>query len=193
MFITKYDPPKARASYVEGGIELKFTEAAVMLAFAFHLLGQATGEADVFVHPDGEHAKVFDITALLTGAGFEKVSSMGSTAYAGRYVRGLHSVTINPRSGLGDVVANINSVRFVAECKGGTVNSNHPGQKSRLRRGLSELIGQLMILPKGDERQIAVLPRTAEIERLAARMKGRCMSAGIEIALVHQDGGVTFV
>ncbi|OBQ67805.1 hypothetical protein [Mesorhizobium erdmanii] len=193
MFITKYDPPKARAKYVEDGIELKFTEAAVMLAFAFSLLKQATGEAEVFVHPDGEHAKVFDISALLTSAGFDKVSSMGSTAYAGRYIRGLHAVTINPRSGLGDVVANINGVRFLAECKGGTVNTTHPGQKSRLRKGLSELIGQLMILRKGEERQVAVLPHTAEVERLGLKLRDRCARAGIEIALVHHNGEVAFL
>jgi hypothetical protein len=193
MFITPYEPPQARARYADGGIELKFSEAAVMLAFAFHLLREAKGTAEVFIHPDGEHAKIFDIAALLGTAGFFKTSSVGSTAYGGRYVRDHHSVTVNPRSGLGDVTAFIDGQRFVAECKGGTVNSNHPGQKSRLRRGLSELIGQLMILPKGEERQIAVLPHTSEVERLAARLKGRCAAAGIEIALVYPTGEVVFV
>lgn len=193
MFLTKYDPPKARVKYVEGGIELKFTEASVMLAFAFHLLGQARGEAEVFVHPDGEHAKVFDIAALLAQAGFRKASSIGSTTYGGRYVRGAHGITVNPKSGLGDVVAAIDGTRFIAECKGGTVNSSHPGQKSRLRKALSELIGQLIILPKGDERQVAVLPHTNEVERLARKMKERALAAGIEIALVHEDGSVAFL
>jgi hypothetical protein len=193
MFITRYDPPPARVRYVEDGIELKFTEAAVMLAFSFHLLRQAKGSAEVFIHPDGEHAKVFDISALLVTTGFEKTSSMGSTPYGGRYVRDQHSITVNPKSGLGDVVAIIDGQRFVAECKGGTVNSNHPGQKSRLRKGLSELIGQLMVVPKGDERQVAVLPHTAEVERLGQKLKSRCAVAGIEIALVHQDGEVVFI
>lgn len=193
MYITRYDPPKARVRYAEDGIELKFTEAAVMLAFAFHLLEQAEDEAEVFIHPDGEHAKVFDISDLLMRRGFKKSTVIGKTTYGGRYVRDRHAITVNPTSGLGDVVAVINGQRVVAECKGGTVNSSHPGQKSRLRKGLSELIGQLMILPQGDERQIAVLPHTAEVERLAMKMKDRCLSAGIEIALVHQDGDVAFI
>jgi len=193
MYVTSYDPPKARVRYVDDGIELKFTEAAVMLAFAFHLLEQSEGEAEVFIHPDGEHAKLFDISDLLVRRGFHKTASIGKTNYGGRYVRDLHTITVNPTSGLGDVVALINGQRIVAECKGGTVNSSHPGQKSRLRRGLSELIGQLMILPKGDERQIAVLPHTTEVERQAVRMKDRCLTSGIEIALVHQDGAVNFI
>lgn len=193
MYITQYDPPEARVRYVDGGIELKFTEAAVMLAFAFHLLEQAEGEAEIFIHPDGEHAKVFDVASFLVRRGFEKTKVIGKTPYGGRYVHGHHAITVNPTSGLGDVVAIVNGQRVVAECKGGTINSSHPGQKSRLRKGLSELIGQLMILPKGDERQIAVLPHTAEIERLAMKMKDRCLSAGIELALVHADGEVAFI
>lgn len=193
MYITRYDPPKARVRYVDDGIELKFTEAAVMLAFAFHLLGKTEGEAEVFIHPDGEHAKLFDISDLLMRRGFHKTTSIGKTSYGGRYVSDQQAITVNPTSGLGDVVAIINGQRIIAECKGGTVNSSHPGQKSRLRRGLSELIGQLMILPQGEERHIAVLPHTTEVERQAIRMKDRCLSAGIEIALVQQDGAVAFV
>ncbi len=193
MFITKYDPPAARVSYVEDGIELKFTEAAVMLAFAFYLLEQSEGEAEVFIHPDGEHAKRFDIPNLLVRNGFQKTTGIGGTRYGGVYVRDHHSITVNPTSGRGDVVATINGQRFIAECKGGTINTNHPGQRSRLRKGLSELIGQLMIIPKGDERQVAVLPCTSEIERLSARLRDRCAAAGIEIALVHQTGDVAFV
>lgn len=193
MFITKYDPPVARVRYVEGGIELKFTEAAVMLAFALHLLQQTETATEIFVHPDGEHAKVFDIVALLTAVGFVKTESMGTTVYAGRYVRGPHCIIVNPRSGQGDVVAVLDGMQIVAECKGGTINTNHPGQKSRLRKGLSELIGQLMILPRGDERQIAVLPYTGETARLAAKLKDRCLAAGIEIALIHQDGKVVYI
>jgi hypothetical protein len=193
VYITQYDPPEARVRYVEGGIELKFTEAAVMLAFAFHLLEQAEDEAEVFIHPDGEHAKVFDVADFLVRRGFQKTKVIGKTPYGGRYANGHHAITVKPTSGLGDVVAVVNGQRVIAECKGGTINSSHPGQKSRLRKGLSELIGQLMILPQGDERQIAVLPHTTEIERLALKMKDRCLSAGVEIALVHRDGEVTFV
>lgn len=36
MFVTDYLPPEKRRPFVQGGIERRFTEAAVMLAFALH-------------------------------------------------------------------------------------------------------------------------------------------------------------
>ena len=164
-----------------------------MLAFALHLLNQTIGEAVVRVHPDGEHAKIFDIVGLLSATGFVREQALGTTAYGGHYRRGAQTIIVNPSSGKGDVVAEFAGQTIVAECKGGTINSAHAGQKSRLRKGLAELIGQLMTRPLGDERQIAVLPHTAEVERLAKRLAPRCAAAGIEIALVHQDGAVRYV
>jgi len=164
-----------------------------MLAFAMHLLENPGSSGEVRIHPDGEHAKIFEIAAFLETAGFHKAQSLGSTAYGGHYVRGNQTIIVRPASGFGDVVAMIDGRRVIAECKGGVINSNHAGQKSRLRKGLSELIGQLMILPSGDERQIAVLPETDEIHRLAKKLANRCHVAGIEIALVRADGTINYV
>lgn len=193
MFATAYTPPEARRAFAAGGTELRLTEAAVMLAFAEHLFAHPGAARSVTVHPDGEHAKVFDIIACLSALGFQKSEALGTTSYGGRYQRGEDTLIVHPRSGLGDVVGAIDGQAVIAECKGGVVNSTHPGQKSRLRRGLAELIGQLMLLPVDGARHIAVLPRTSDTARMAARLHPRCRLAGIEIALVREDGAIRFV
>jgi hypothetical protein len=125
MFVTDYLPPEKRRSSATGGIERRFTEAAVQLAFALHLLEQSGDEtATVYVHPDGEHAKIFAIPELLAECGFTRVAPVGKTPYGGRYQRGVQSVVVHPRSGQGDVVGIMAGRRIVAECKGGVINSN---------------------------------------------------------------------
>ncbi|MBZ9798809.1 hypothetical protein [Mesorhizobium sp. ES1-4] len=193
MFITLYDAPEKRRRYADGGIEHKFTEAAVMLAYASHLMAQSAGACVVSIHPDGEHAKVFDIAAFLLGRGFVREKAIGTTPYGGQYRQGEHTIIVNPSSGRGDVVGEIDGRRVVAECKGGTINSTHAGQKSRLRKGLAELVGQLMVREPANERQVAVLPYTTEVERLSLKLAPRCKMAGIEIALVHADGMISYV
>ncbi len=164
-----------------------------MLAYASHLLAQSSGARVVSIHPDGEHAKTFDIAAFLLGQEFVREESIGTTAYGGLYRRAEHTIIVNPSSCRGDVVGEVGGRRVVAECKGGTINSSHAGQKSRLRKGLAELIGQLMVREAADERQVAVLPHTKEVERLSIKLAPRCKVAGIEIALVHADGAVVYV
>ncbi len=192
QYVTRYDPPEKRRAKAAGGIEERLTEASVMLAIARHLLDQAT-EATVWIHPDGEHAKRFDIPAWLAAAGFEKVTSTGSTAYGGTYRRGSETVVVDPRSGVGDVVGFLDGQKIVVECKGGTINSTHAGQLSRLRRGLCEAVGLLMARSSDGAREIAAVPFTPETERLATRMAARCQRAGIEIALVRRDGAILWV
>jgi hypothetical protein len=193
MYATQYDPPEKRRSSAIGGVEVRLTEAAIMLAFAMHLLSQAGSSGLVHVHPDGEHAKIFDIGAFLARLGFQKSEGLGTTSYGGRYVRGSETVVIRPTPGLGDVLGEVAGRKVIAECKGGVINSTHAGQKSRLRRGMSELIGQLMVLPVDNSRQVAVMPFTGEIARLAQRLAPRCDAAGIEIALVQADGRIDYV
>lgn len=121
-----------------------------MLAFAFHLFEAAEGEATVTVHPDGEHEKIFDIVPFLVRRGFVRTAAVGRTTYGGRYVRGAQTLIVNP-TGKGDVVGEVGGRRVVAECKGGVINSTHNGQRSRTRKGMSELIGQLMYgAPRAD-------------------------------------------
>lgn len=196
MYVTEFRSTAKRAIKAEGGIERRMTEAAVMLAVAQHLLGLQTAggrPGEVSLHPDGEHAKQFDIVGCLATLGFRRIEPKGNTLYGGVYRRGADEITVFPKSGLGDVVATVGGRQVVAECKGGTINSRHGGVLSRTRSGLSELIGQLMVLPADGSRQIAVRPYTPTAENLAKRLSARCAQAGIEIALVREDGSLMFV
>lgn len=181
--------PEKRANKVIGGIEHKFHEGAVMVAYAMHLL--RTTKADhVRIHPDGEHGKRFDFVGWLARREFAKVSSTGTTAYGGEYqhLKGWR-ITIHPSSGKGDVVADIGNHVITAECKGGIINTRHPGQVSRLYKGLCETVGLLMA-SESPGRQVAVVPYTDSTLRLAKRMAPRCAIAGIDIALVGSRGEV---
>jgi hypothetical protein len=116
----------------DGAHEEYFPEAAVMLAFAMHLLKR--GAKSVRIHPDGMHAKIHDIRASLASAGFTSTNEGASCA--GQYVRGRKMINVGFRAGVGDVVADVGGETIFAECKGGIVNTRHPGQRSKLRKGL---------------------------------------------------------
>lgn len=163
-----------------------------MLAYAMHLL-RTEDAREVRIHPDGEHGKQFDFAGWLARRDFAKVSTLGSTAYGGVYRNPAgQTITVHPKSGLGDVVAEAGGRIISAECKGGIINTRHPGQVSRLYKGLCETVGLLMATP-AQGRQVAVAPLTEGTLRLAERLAPRCALAGIEIALVGARGQVTGV
>lgn len=174
----------------DGTHEEDFPEPAVMLAFALHLLKR--GARAVEIHPDGMHAKVYDIRSSVTAAAFSRETS--GYRCIGSQTRRKSTITVDFRSGVGDVVGRVNGTDIVAECKGGIVNTRHWGQKSRLRRGLCEAIGQLIgrELPRG-ERQVAVVPYTRLTLSIARRIAQQANCAGIEIALVRPNGTVLYV
>jgi hypothetical protein len=187
--VTALAPPPNRNGKSDGPDEHHLYEGAVMLAYAMHLL-RTQGARDVRIHPDGEHGKQFDFAAWLGRRDFAKISSLGSTTYGGVYRNPAgQTITVHPKSGLGDVVAEVGNQVISAECKGGIINTRHPGQVSRLYRGLCETVGLLMATPS-QGRQIAVVPLTESTLRLAERLAPRCALAGIEIALVGSRGEV---
>ena len=187
--VTALAPPPNRVGKSDGPDEHHLYEGAVMLAYAMHLL-RTQGARGVRIHPDGEHGKQFDFAAWLGRREFAKISSLGSTVYGGVYRNPAGwTITVHPKSGLGDVVADVGNGVISAECKGGIINTRHPGQVSRLYRGLCETIGLLMATPSRG-RQIAVVPLTDSTLRLAERLAPRCALAGIEIALVGSRGEV---
>jgi hypothetical protein len=160
-----------------------------MVAFAIHLL-RTTSTQEVRIHPDGEHGKSFDFAGWLAKRGFDRTSRSGRTEYGGGYtLPDGRRIVVNPTSGKGDVVAEIDGIVLSAECKGGIINTRHPGQVSRLYKGLCETIGLLMANPSPG-RQIAVVPGTSGTLKLAQRLAPRCAVAGIEIALVGRRGEV---
>ena len=185
---TEHHPTPARAARCDGGVELHLTEPAVMLAMAHWLIDH--GATEVEVHPDGMHLKQFDMGEWLSAQGFVKVKPLGRTEAGGVYENGDIAVTIDPRPGIGDVVAVIDGKRIEIEAKGGCINSRHPGPLSKLRKHLYEAVGMLLDSGSDTDRLIAAVPRHAETERVALRMAERCKAAGIEIALVSGDGSV---
>jgi len=188
--MTSKPPPTNRVQKTEGDLERHFTEAAVMLAFAFHLFDADSKLQRVEIHPDGEHGKQFDIRSWLEGRGYNLKQPEGKTSYGGLYVNGERSVYVSLKPGLGDVVAVYGADKIVAECKGGIINTKHPGQKSRLRKGLCETVGLLMTRPLEGEKQFAVVPRTNDTETVAKRMCTRANLAGIGILLAEDDGTI---
>lgn len=169
--ITYRPPPPNRTTSCDGGIEHHLSEGAVMMAFAMHLLRTEPRLERVEVHPDGEHGKRFDFSKWMRGRGFSMTASSGKTIYGGTYSNPSgQTVVIDPSSGGGDVVAEMNGTSIVAECKGGIINTRHPGQQSRLRKGLCEAVGLLLASPVVEgRRQFAVVPRTRITEGLAAQ------------------------
>ena len=193
--VTYKKPPLNRSRFCSGDEEHHLSEGAVMLAFAMHLLRTIKDLKEVSIHPDGEHGKTFDFRSWLEKRGFKMTQSIGSTPYGGRYasVDG-RTIVVNPKSGQGDVVAHIGEQSYIAECKGGCINTRHPGQQSRLRKGLSETVGLSLASPMVKGRtQFAVAPRTRTTELFAKRMAPRARNAGVHIALVDIDGSVTDV
>jgi hypothetical protein len=141
--IAELAPPPNRHGKAKDGHEQRFYEGAVMLAYAMHLL-ETENTKEVRVHPDGMHGKQFDFSRWLHRHGFTQASSTGKTAYGGSYVdKAGRTIVVNPKSGLGDVVARTGDTVISAECKGGIINSQHAGALSKLYRGLCETVGLL--------------------------------------------------
>jgi hypothetical protein len=161
-------------------------------AFAMHLLRTVPGLNHVAVHPDGEHAKNFDFVAWLGNHGFARHEAVGTTNYAGVYRSAVgQTILINPKSGLGDVVADVDGRSYVAECKGGVINTKHAGQLSRLCKGLCEAVGLSLATERVEgRRQFDVAPKTTTTIALAKKMAVRAKAAGVEIALVDGLGNV---
>lgn len=187
--IVELDPPPNRQGKCVGVKERHLTEAAVMLAYGMHLLQTVSGLTKVELHPDGEHAKRFEIARWLNARGFSFKESHGATAWCGTYANDKQEIVVTSIPGKGDVVALTPDGTIVAECKGGIVNTRHPGQVSRLRKGLCEAVGLLMATSQAG-RQVAVVPYTETTLRLAQKMAPRAKNAGIEIALMNELGQV---
>ena len=91
-FITEKPPPKGRVAKCTGQLEAHLYEPAVMLAMARWMF--ELGAETVCVHPDGMHAKQYDICGWLKNEGFQKISERGRTREAGTYARGHHTLDV---------------------------------------------------------------------------------------------------
>ncbi|MGA2986653.1 MAG: hypothetical protein ABSG32_22865 [Terriglobia bacterium] len=101
--IVELDPPENRRGKCHGSKERHLTEAAVMLAYGMHLLLTVPDLLTVELHPDGEHAKRFEIARWLWARGFVLKEAEGKTAYCGTYVNNQQSIVVTSTPGKGDV------------------------------------------------------------------------------------------
>jgi hypothetical protein len=165
-----------------------FFEGAVMLAYAMHLL-RTEPVQEVLIHPDGQHARQVDFPGWLEKHGFHRTIT-ARTPFSGTYqdAEG-RQIVIHPRSGLSDLTAEANGVRIEAECKGGAIETRHPGRLSKLDKSMCEIIGRLMMKAPGG-RLVAVMPKAEVTLRIGRKLAPRCAKAGIEIALVGPNGEV---
>jgi hypothetical protein len=145
--------------------------------------------SEVRIHPDGQHARQVDFPDWLEKHGFRRVAT-ARTPFAGTFedAQG-RRIVVHPQSGLSDVAADAEGTMIEAECKGGAIETRHPGRLSKLDKGLCEIIGRLMSKP-AIGRQVAVMPRTDVTLRLARKLAPRCAAVGIRIALVGPRGEV---
>lgn len=187
-FITEKLPQSGSARKHTGKFEKHLHEAAVMLAIARWMF--ELGAKKVYLYPDGQHAKQFDICRWLGNEGFVKIAAKGKTPVAGTYTRQHQTLYVEFKPGQGDVVADVEGCRVVVEAKGGIINTRHSGQKSKLRKHLYEAVGMLLDRPKNADRLIVAVPLHAETKKIAERMVKRCRDVGIEIALISGDGTV---
>ncbi|MCP3471796.1 hypothetical protein NLM33_25010 [Bradyrhizobium sp. CCGUVB1N3] len=165
-----------------------FYEGAVMLAYAMHLF-RTEPVREVRIHPDGQHAQQIDFPGWLEKRGFRRIATARS-AFAGTFEDADgRRIVIHPQSGLSDVTAEANGVTIEAECKGGTIETRHPGRLSKLDKGLCEIVGRLMMRAPGT-RQVAVMPATEVTRRVGRKLAPRCAASGIRIALVGDRGEV---
>jgi hypothetical protein len=143
--VTALEPPPSRVGKSDGLHEHHLYEGAVIVAYAMHLL-RAEGAHEVRIHPDGEHGKQSDFEGWLGRRDFTRISSLGSTAYGGVYRNRLgQTITVHPKSGLGDVVADLGYGVISAECKGG-----HPSAGEPSRRGWLQSVRKLLMFLTGD-------------------------------------------
>jgi hypothetical protein len=115
--IVELDPPPNRCGKCTGSQERHLTEAAVMLAYAMHLLRTVPHLTAVELHPDGEHGKRLDIVRWLSTRGFMLKQAQGTTSYCGTYVHDQQVIKVTSIPGKGDVVAMTTAGAIIAECK----------------------------------------------------------------------------
>lgn len=187
-------PSEKRRPYCDDEHEHFFSEGGVMLAFAFHLFEKVKGVQHVDVFPDGMHdTELFRFRPILEARGFKKLSAdTGRTVYSGQNRKGKRTLSIDVRSGQGDVVAIGEEGTIISECKGGCINTRHPGQKSHQQQRLYAAVGHLIERPRKNERHIAVVPETTVTLLLAAKLAPRARQIGIDIALVKGEGVMFF-
>ena len=88
-----------------------------MLAFAYYLLHSIPSVNYVAIHPDGEHAKRFDIHKWLEDHDFKQTQLIGKTGYSGTYVSGEKTIKVTSQPGIGDVEADAGGKKLLRSAR----------------------------------------------------------------------------
>ena len=136
-------------------------------------------------------SQVFPISAFLHDLEWEQVKRQGKNPWQGRYQQGERQPRIHSRSGVGDVVVQVGSKRFRAECKGGPLIKRPGSQEYPSLRGA---LGQVMSVEEVEPNDVmaVAVPWTPRFQRLAERWRNAplIVRSGIQIVLVRRDGQV---
>jgi hypothetical protein len=174
----------------------RMPEAEVSLSLAFYLLSSdgSDGSADVAI--DGAMVKVgdrkiFPIEDFLECKGWKQTNQAGRNPWQGTYEKCGLVLRVHGRSGVGDVVASVGSVRVRAECKGGPLLPRRGSPEyPKLRAALGQLLTVEFVEP-GDC-LVAAVPHTDKFARLVRDWEDRPLlsRSGIRVALVGRDGSI---
>jgi hypothetical protein len=176
----------------------RMPEAEVSLRLAEFILSLPRSGAMASVAIDGASIKVgdaviFNIGRFMVGTGWEQIKEpqVGRNAWTGAYRRGDKTIRVHSRRGEGEVVAQVNGRRIIAECKKGPLVRKPGSPEYPL---LTTALGQALLFDvSADDIVVAAVPDTPVFRKLAETWRSRPLvrRAGIQLALVHRDGTVS--
>jgi hypothetical protein len=163
----------------------RMPEAEVSLRLAEFILSLPRSGAMASVAIDG--------ASFMVGTGWEQIKEpqVGRNAWTGAYRRGDKTIRVHSRPGEGDVVAQVNGRRIIAECKKGPLVRKPGSPEYPL---LTTALGQALLFDvSADDIVVAAVPDTPVFRKLAETWRSRPLvrRAGIQLALVHRDGTVS--
>lgn len=176
----------------------RMPEAEVALRLAGSILSLPGSGAMASVAIDGTSIKigdavVFDIGRFMASMGWKQIKELriGRNAWTGAYRRGDKTIRVHSRPGEGDVVAQINGCRIIAECQKGPLARRSGSPEYPL---LTTALGQALLFDvSAGDIVVAAVPDTPIFRRLAEAWRKRPLvrRAGIRIVLVGRDGVIS--
>jgi hypothetical protein len=176
--------------------EDRMPEAEVSLRLAFHLLAMPDSQGTAEVAIDGAQirvhgSQVFPIATFLLDMGWKQVEQQGKNPWQGSYERKGQRLWIHSCSGVGDVVVQVGTKRYRAECKGGPLIKRRGSQEYPKLRGA---LGQVLTVEEKEPNDVlaVAVPHTPRFQRLAEKWRRAplIICSGIQIVLVGRDGKV---
>jgi hypothetical protein len=176
----------------------RMLEAEVALRLAEFILSLPGSGAMASVAIDRASIKVgdavtFNIGRFMAGVGWNPIKEpeVGRSSWTGAYRRGDKTIRVHSRLGEGDVVAQVNGRRIIAECQKGPLLRKAASSEHSL---LTTALGQALLFDvSADDVVVAAVPDSPVFRRLAGAWRERALvkRAGIRIVLVSRNGVVS--